>query len=89
MLYPIVNLNANVPIPCMGRTSVSYRVPPGTAKAELVIRDGFSGKVWRRQALTTGEQTVAVPLVGMLPGAYIYSLELDGAPVAHHRRLVQ
>ncbi len=81
-------LAQNAPNPCAGSTSVAYRLPAGET-GELVVRDTFSGRVWLRQALNAGEHTVEVRLEKLPPGAYHYSLEVDGRPVAHHQLLVQ
>ena len=82
-------LAQNVPNPCSGSTSVSYRVPAGAKSTQLVIRDSYSGRVWKRAILDAGEHTVDVPVSMLPPGAYHYSLEVDGRPVAHHQLLVQ
>ena len=81
-------LAQNVPNPCSGSTSVSYRLPTGET-GELVVRDTFSGRVWLRQALVAGEHAVELRLEKLPPGAYHYSIEADGRPVAHHQLLVQ
>lgn len=83
-----VYLTQNAPNPCSGSTSVSYRAPDGSA-AQLIIRDTYNGRIWHREALDTGEHTVELNLYKLPPGAYIYTLELDGRAVAHHRLLVQ
>ncbi len=81
-------LAQNAPNPCSGSTSVSYRLPASSGKAELVIRDVFSGRVWQRTPLQTGERTVEIQVHTLPPGAYHYSLEISGASVAHHQLLV-
>lgn len=81
-------LTQNAPNPCAGSTSVSYRLP-SRETGELVVRDTFSGRVWLRQALSAGERTVDLRLEKLPPGAYHYSLEANGRPVAHHQLLVQ
>ena len=80
-------LAQNVPNPCTGNTSVTYRTPPG-GTAEFVVRDAF-GRVWLRQEVSAGEHTVELQLEKLLPGAYHYSLDVAGRPLAHHQLLVQ
>ncbi|MBO2010781.1 hypothetical protein [Hymenobacter negativus] len=84
-----VFLAQNVPNPCAGTTSVSYRTPIGKQDVQLVIRDYFSGAVVQRQVVPAGEHTVEVNVSKLRPGGYHYALEVDGQPVAHHNLLVQ
>ena len=84
-----VFLAQNVPNPCVGTTSVSYRTPEGRGEVQLVIRDYFSGAVVQRQVVPAGAHTVEVNVGKLRAGGYHYALELDGRPVAHHNLLVQ
>lgn len=86
---PVVFLAQNVPNPCSGTTTVSYRTRQGNGEAELVIRDYFCGSVVQRQAVPMGEHTVAVRVAQLRPGSYHYTLEVGGQPLAHHNLLVQ
>ena len=79
----------NAPNPCVGTTSVSYRVPAGKQDVQLVIRTYFSGAVVQRQVVPAGAHTVEVSVGKLPPGGYHYALEVDGQPVAHHNLLVQ
>ena len=69
-------LAQNVPNPCAG------------SPAALVVRDAF-GRVWLRQEVAAGEHTVVLHLEKLPPGAYHYSLDVAGRPLAHHQLLVQ
>ena len=89
VVSPADYLTQNAPNPCSGSTFVSYRITKPATKAELVIRDCFNGKVWQRQTVAGGEHSVEVLVHTLPPGAYIYTLEVDGAAVAHHKLLVQ
>ena len=80
-------LAQNVPNPCTGSTSITYRTAPGSPAA-LVVRDAF-GRVWLRQEVAAGEHTVVLHLEKLPPGAYHYSLDVAGRPLAHHQLLVQ
>jgi hypothetical protein len=82
-------LAQNVPNPCAGSTSISYRIPAGEQGAMLVIRDFISGKVLYQQALHDGEHTLSLSLQGLQPGPYHYALEISGRSVARHNLLVQ
>ncbi|MBF9220227.1 hypothetical protein [Hymenobacter ruricola] len=82
-------LAQNAPNPCSGRTSVSYRTPKGSAEAELVVRNYYSGAVVLRRAVAAGEHTVELNVTPLAPGIYHYALEVGGRPVAHHNLLVQ
>jgi hypothetical protein len=82
-------LAQNAPNPCSGSTRIAYRTPADAGQAELVIRHYITGQVLRRQALLLGEHTLELPLTGLLPGPYHYTLEVDQQPLAHHSLLVQ
>ncbi|UOQ97733.1 zinc-dependent metalloprotease [Hymenobacter sp. 5317J-9] len=82
-------LDQNAPNPCNGTTSISYRTPPSSAEAELVVRNYYSGAVVLRQPVPAGEHTVELNVAKLPPGGYHYALEIGGRPVAHHNLLVQ
>ncbi|MDO7875783.1 hypothetical protein Q5H93_13650 [Hymenobacter sp. ASUV-10] len=81
-------LAQNVPNPCTGTASVTYRAVTDQ-RVELVVRHYISGQVLRRQAVAAGEHTTELNLQGLLPGPYHYTLEVGGQITAHRNVLVQ
>ncbi|MDO7877298.1 T9SS type A sorting domain-containing protein [Hymenobacter sp. ASUV-10] len=82
---PGTYLTQNVPNPCTGTTTISYRT---TAPARLLVRD-VSGRLCRTEPLAAGEHTLTLDLRTLPAGLYIYTLEVAGRSLAHHKLLIQ
>ena len=82
-------LQQNTPNPCSGSTAIAYRVPNAESKARLLVRDAYSGRPRLEQPLASGEHSIILDVQSLPPGIYVYTLEIDGRPVANHKLLVQ
>ncbi len=81
-------LQQNVPNPPLGNsTSISYNVPQGTSKAQMLVTD-MSGKTVRQVMLGTGKGILKVNTQNFTPGIYNYTLIADGKMLETKKILV-
>jgi hypothetical protein len=75
------------PNPSNEQVTVSYDLPPGTAKADLVITDERGAEIMRQLVFNTAEQTV-INTAGLSAGTYFYHLRTNEGIVQAARHLV-
>ena len=77
-----------VPNPVADETTISYVLPTGTHRAELLVRTCLAGKEVRRISLAVGEQESRLSVRELPDGLYFCTLLADGVPVQTQRLLV-
>ncbi|MDX5394752.1 MAG: T9SS type A sorting domain-containing protein, partial [Hymenobacteraceae bacterium] len=70
------------PNPARDIVQISYNLPTGTTRAEVLLHELASGKVVKRLELNSSATQETISLVGFANGLYAYSLVVDGVPVA-------
>ena len=80
------NLEQNTPNPATGSTRISYRLPAGTTRAQLLLTD-ISGKTVRTVPLTTAG-SIEIDTAGISSGVYTYSLVVNDKVVETKRLTV-
>lgn len=75
-------LGQNDPNPSADITSISYALPRGAEKGELVITETGSGREVRRyDLLRNGNGEINIPVKDLANGTYIYSMVVEGRVV--------
>ena len=73
------SIEQNVPNPPVNNnTKISYNIPNGSTKAELVITDVYGKKVKEINLSGTGKSTLNVNTTGLSAGTYSYTLFVNG-----------
>lgn len=85
----LARLDQNVPNPCSGSTTFSYRLPAGTRQAGITIRRGLDGVEVGQVAVKVAASEYVLDLRPYAPGLYFYTLTADGAPLQTKRMLVE
>jgi hypothetical protein len=81
-------LYQNVPNPTSSATTIRYFLPTNAARAELVITD-IDGRVeYKRMPVQTGDGQIELSAGALPPGAYFYSLIVNGASVDSKKMIV-
>jgi hypothetical protein len=82
-----VQLDQNIPNPFTHTTTISYSLPEGTQRAELMITD-YNGKVIKTIGISnTGKGTINLDGSLFNNGTYSYSIILDGR-IAETRKML-
>jgi hypothetical protein len=77
-LITSLQLEQNVPNPFSRTTTISYAIPAGMQKAEILISD-YGGKLIRRIPISnTGKGTVQIDASSFANGIYNYTIVCDG-----------
>lgn len=69
------------PNPSYYQTTVEYKLPAGTTKAEIVISD-LSGREIKRYTVDDSFSNILIPQHEMAAGTYIYSLVSEGKAIS-------
>ncbi len=82
-------LEQNVPNPFHRQTTIAYFLPEGTQNASLKV-SFLNGKVWKVVELSAaeGEGFVVLNTDGLSDGTYVYSLLVNGVPVATRKMVL-
>ena len=81
-------LDQNYPNPFATETSIRYQLPEGTGQGVLVIRDIMTGKVVMLEELKAKSGTAALRINNLAAGIYVYTLEVNGEPVASRKMVI-
>lgn len=83
-----LQLEQNIPNPFARTTTISYIVPPGIQKAELLISD-YGGKLIRTIPISnTGKGTVQIDASLFANGTYNYTIVCDGKAIETKKMIV-
>lgn len=77
----VISLDQNIPNPFTESTSISYDIPAGTVKAQMVFVNN-EGHVVRRVDLKAGHGSITVFANDLNKGIYSYSIVVDGKTMA-------
>lgn len=84
-----VLLDQNEPNPADAATRISYYLPTGLGRAELVVNEAASGREVYRTALAgSGRNTILIDRGSLDAGSYVYSVVIDGAVAASRKMIV-
>ena len=83
------SIEQNVPNPFSHTTTISYTLPQTFTNAQIIIRD-MNGKTIKAINISrSGKGSVNVDTATLSPGAYLYSLYVDGKLIATKQMVLQ
>ena len=83
-------MDQNVPNPPVNNnTRISYNIPEGASKAEMIVADVYGKKLKQIPLNNKGKGQLNVDTTGLASGTYTYSLFVDGKMIETKKMIVQ
>lgn len=81
-------LMQNMPNPLANHTTIAYELPENTENASIIFSD-LTGKTIMTLPLSHNSKNITLDTTSLNNGTYIYTLAIDGEPVASKKMIVQ